>query len=148
MARVKIQIQYDDDDDEVQALPSALPSSLTPLRFEAVALRLHPKDSVAIATATLPAGSLVKMNLQDNDDTTTTVLTISHQILVGHRFAIRNIPHGQPVLSWSYPFGRASQHISPGTYLVNATMIDSLTKHGIDPSQLPSVANFVDEIVP
>ena len=49
-----------------------------------------------------------------------TQFTLSHTILEGHRFAVRPIPEGAPLLSWGKTFGRALRDIMPGEYVCNA----------------------------
>ena len=113
---------------------------LTPIYLKDVALCLNPKDSVAVATKPISSGTIIR-NAKTN-----TQFIVSHNVLEGHRFAIAPIAANQLILSWGYPFGRASSNIVPGEYLANEKMIDSLTKHGIDPKLLPKHSNFIDEI--
>ena len=152
MAKARIQIGYADQltNNATATAPPTRPTSklskTSPtdniFLFSDVALLLSPTDSVAVATLPLKAGDQIQLPL-DN-----TIITISHNVLEGHRFAIREIAAGQPVLSWGYSFGRSICTLQPGTYLVNDKMIDSLLKHGIPASSLPPAPNFVDEIVP
>jgi altronate dehydratase len=130
MARVKI--AYEED-----AKKTSQNTSL--LNLQDVALRLSSEDSVVVATVPLVAGDTIRTS-------TGSTFKISHNILEGHRFAIEPIASGQPLLSWGYPFGRACTDISPGDYLANDAMLESLVKHGIDKFLLPLKANFVDEI--
>ena len=130
----KVTIAYEEDDATKE------PTADLPLYLQQVALRLHPTDSVVVATTPLSAGTLV------HHAPTSTTFTISHNVLEGHRFAIEPIASGTCLCSWGYPFGRACTDIAPGDYLANATMLASLSKHGIPTDLLPPCPNFVDEI--
>ena len=123
MAKARIQIGYADQltNNATATAPPTRPTSklskTSPtdniFLFSDVALLLSPTDSVAVATLPLKAGDQIQLPL-DN-----TIITISHNVLEGHRFAIREIAAGQPVLSWGYSFGRSICTLQPGTYLVN-----------------------------
>ncbi len=71
---------------------------------------------------------------------------ISHQILEGHRFAIRNISVGEHLLSWGLTFGQATAPMVPGEYPANDRVLAALRARGLD--GLPEKSNFVDLILP
>jgi altronate dehydratase len=94
------------------------------------------EDNCAITTRTLAAGTAVR--------TRRTHFTLSHTILEGHRFAVRSIPAGAPLLSWNMPFGRALHEIAPGEYVCNEAMLNALSNRALD-FELPVSANFADD---
>ena len=65
----------------------------------------------------------------------------------GHRFAVRAIEPGQPLLSWGLPFGLAVTPVKPGDYVCNAKILNTLRHRQID-FTLPDAANFEDHIRP
>jgi len=98
-----------------------------------------PTDNVAIAVRRLEAGTAVRIG--------GAVRRLEHTVLEGHRFAVRAIAPGEPLLSWGEPFGRALAAISPGEYVCNASVLEALAVRRLG-AALPSLPNFADEIVP
>ena len=76
-------------------------------------------DNCAIATRSLDAGTPVIAGGK--------TLNISSTVLEGHRFALENIPEGQPLLSWGLPFGYATRPIHPGEYVFNKGMAEEMS---------------------
>ena len=107
--------------------------------FNAVARLPSPDDNVAIATQTLDGGTQIRYNGQQ--------FQLSHTILEGHRFAIQSISETEPLLSWGLPFGFSTRSISPGDYICNQKMIDSLSIRNL-PFKLPETPNFSDKMAP
>lgn len=107
--------------------------------FTSVARLPAPDDNVAIATQRLDEGTQILHNGEQ--------FNLSHSVLEGHRFAIRSIAEGDPLLSWGLPFGYASRPISAGDYVCNQKMIDSLSIRNLN-FELPVTPNFSDVIVP
>jgi altronate dehydratase len=107
--------------------------------FDEVGRLPAPEDNVAIATRRLPAGTLI--------DTLRARFDLDYTVMEGHRFAVRPIAAGEPLLSWGLPFGYASRDIAPGTYVCNAQILQELRRRNLD-FELPSEANFVDKIEP
>jgi len=97
-----------------------------------------PGDNVAIATRQLDVDSQIRYDGER--------FTLSHTVLEAHRFAIRSISEGEPLLSWGLPFGFAMTRIRPGEYVCNQKMIDSLSLRRLD-FELPSHPNFRDKII-
>ncbi|MEM7131478.1 MAG: UxaA family hydrolase [Chloroflexota bacterium] len=113
------------------------------LPFHHVARFPLPQDNVAIATRTLAAGTIIELD--------STHLTLSHTVLVGHRFATQPIAQGQGLYSWGLPFGVATTAIGPGDALANAGMIEALDGRSFNPNlgyTFPQKPNFQDRIVP
>ena len=106
--------------------------------FLSVARLPAPDDNVAIATQKLDVGTQIQYDEQ---------FSLSHSVLEGHRFAVKLIAEGEPLLSWGLPFGYASRAIAPGDYVCNQKMIDSLSIRNLD-FELPNTPNFIDTIKP
>ena len=107
--------------------------------FTSVARMPAPDDNVAIATQTLEGGTRIRYEGQE--------FQLSHTILEGHRFAVQPISDTEPLLSWGLPFGFATRPISPGDYVCNQKMIDSLSIRNL-PFELPETPNFSDKMAP
>ena len=75
------------------------------IKFQEIGRLPAAEDNCAIAIRTLSAGTAIAG--PDN-----TQFTLSHTILEGHRFAVRAIPAGAPLLSWGMTFGRALHDIA------------------------------------
>ena len=97
-----------------------------------------PEDNAAIALRRLEAGERVE--LPDGS------VTLPHTILEGHRFAVRSIRAGEPLLSWGLPFGLARTQISPGDYLCNEKILLTFAERRVG-FHYPSVPNFSDHRV-
>lgn len=76
-----------------------------------------------------------------------TAVRLPHTVLEGHRFAVRPIAPGEALLSWGRPFGIALTAISPGEYVCNQSVLESLSVRRLGAS-LPAAPNFEDSIVP
>ena len=98
-----------------------------------------PQDNCAIAVD--PLAPNVTITLEDG----TTVLT-RHEVLEGHRFAVRSIPAGDLLLSWGEPFGRASRPIAAGEWICNAKVLAQL--HGRGHAKDVQHPNFQDYVKP
>ena len=107
--------------------------------FTSVARLPAPDDNVAIATQALEAGTRINYNGEQ--------FQLSHTLLEGHRFAVQSISETEPLLSWGLPFGFATRSISPGDYVCNQKMIDSLSIRNL-PFKLPETPNFSDKMAP
>mmetsp|Transcript_23514 Transcript_23514/g.51076 ORF Transcript_23514/g.51076 Transcript_23514/m.51076 type:complete len:935 (-) Transcript_23514:2215-5019(-) len=107
--------------------------------FEQVALMADENDNVAIATTGLKKGTLVRKGQVD--------LMISHDVVHGHRFAVREIGIGQKLLSWGQPFAEATVDIHPGMYVCNKKVLTVLRER-CPTLVLPEICNFRDFIAP
>ncbi len=107
------------------------------LPLTAVARLADPASNVAIATTRLEAGSRVHHQAK--------TLTLSHTVLLGHRFAVQGIAKGDALTSWGLPFGKASRDIAPGEYVCNVSTLEALRGREIE-ADLPERANFVDDM--
>ena len=109
------------------------------VKFDQIGHLPGSKDNVAIATRILEPGTRVEFNDQR--------LSVDFTILEGHRFAIRRIAPGEPLLSWGMPFGLATREILPGEYVCNTLILETMRLRKVD-ARLPSEANFEDRVVP
>ncbi|MGI8948172.1 MAG: UxaA family hydrolase, partial [Ornithinimicrobium sp.] len=99
-----------------------------------VAVLPVPADNAAVAARRIDAGTRL---LSESG-----AVTASHTVPEGHRFAVRPVAEGEPVLSWGRPFGTATRPVQAGEYLVSERMLDVL-RGRLAPSALPP-ANIVD----
>ena len=79
--------------------------------------RLHPDDNVAVALRDLPAGQVA------------CGVTLRGPIPQGHKFALRGIAAGQPVIKYGHPIGRATARIPSGAWVHTHNMKSRLTDH-------------------
>jgi altronate dehydratase len=110
-----------------------------PLEFHSVGRLPAPGDNVAIAIRQLEPGTMIKLGDE--------VRVLAHTILEGHRFAVRPIAPGEPLLSWGLPFGHAVLPIAPGDYVCNASILEALAMRQLGIA-LPETANFADHLIP
>jgi altronate hydrolase len=87
-------------------------SAQTATPLEAVALRLHAEDNVAIAKADLPAGMTLEL-----DPRSRTRVAVPQLVPSGHKIARCRIPAGQPVRRYGQVIGLARRAISPGEHV-------------------------------
>lgn len=99
-----------------------------------------PGDNVAIAIRRLDAGEVLEFASGPR--------VLPHTVLEGHRFAVRPIMPGEPLLSWGLPFGRALAQIAAGDYVCNQLMLDALAPRQVPGIVLPARPNFADHLVP
>jgi altronate dehydratase len=109
-----------------------------PHAFRDIARLPLPGDNVAIATQRLEAGAVVETESGG-------MVTLSHAVLEGHRFAVEQIAPGDYLLSWELPFGHALTAIAPGDYVCNQSVLDTLAIRSLD-FNLPAEPNFEDGI--
>jgi len=107
-----------------------------------IARLAEPGDNVAIVSRRMEAGTEVIDGTGSGKG-----FTLAHTLLEGHRFAVRPIPAGEPVLSWGLPFGMATRDIESGDYICNADILDALRNRKVD-FALPEQPNFEDRVVP
>lgn len=110
-----------------------------PYQFHEIARLPRPGDNAAIATRRLARGT----SIQNGADT----FVLDHDVLEGHRFAVRPIAEGEDLLSWGLRFGIATRVIAPGNYVVNSSVLTSLRERNIT-INLPDAPNFRNQIDP
>lgn len=113
-----------------------------PIRLEDVALIPstafsldNKEDNCAVATRRIERNTHIVFG-------NTASFRLSHTVLEGHRFAIKQVKKGEKLLSWGMPFAITTQPISPGTYICNDRIVSALRGRGITYA-LPE-ANFRD----
>lgn len=79
----------------------------TPPKTQVV--KVHSRDSVAVALAPLDAGRTI--------DVGGLSVTLRQDIPSGHKFALMDIAEGDEVLRYGFPFGRATAPIAPGEHV-------------------------------
>jgi altronate dehydratase len=108
-------------------------STVGPVAFETVGRLPTPEDNVAIACRTLEQGTQIAFK--------GAMLTLSHTVLEGHRFAVQSIRKGDQLLSWGLPFGLALTEIKPGDYVCNEWILIALRQRHVK-FELPQAPNF------
>lgn len=83
------------------------------------ALVIHTDDSVAVATAALPAG--VELELDG-----TSVVTLE-PIPAGHKLARRALAAGEPVIKYGFPIGRTTASVAAGAHVHSHNLATALT---------------------
>ncbi len=108
----------------------------SPLSPDSACRLPSPRDNVAIATRRLEAGTAIALSGSPCE--------LPHTVLEGHRFAVRPIRRGEPLLSWGLPFGLARLDIAPGEYVGNAAMLAALGMRRVEGARFPVEPNFED----
>lgn len=96
-----------------------------------------PQDNAAIATRRLGRGARIRHDAGE--------LVLDHDVLEGHRFAVRPIAPGESLLSWGFRFGIATRPILPGNYVVNESVLVALRERNVT-LDLPVEPNFRNQI--
>ena len=109
------------------------------LTLSEVARLAAPGDNVAIATRRLEPGTTLELPAG--------TVRLAHTVLLGHRFALRQIAVGEALLSWGLPFGVATSRIEAGDYICNESSLNLLRLRTAE-AKLPLQANFSDSIQP
>ena len=78
-----------------------------------VAILLNPKDDVATALTQLNIGQTVDVTLDDLAYTT----KLREAIEFGHKYALRDIAKGEPILKYGLPIGNALDDIPAGAWV-------------------------------
>ncbi len=111
----------------------------TTYQFDEVGRLPLPGDNVAITTRRLDAGTTIVYNNSQ--------FTLDYTAMEGHRFAVKPIAPGEPLLSWELPFGVATKPIAPGNYVINDSALHALQERTLD-FALPTAPNFADDVHP
>lgn len=72
-------------------------------------LWLHREDNVAMALADFTAGNAVEIDGSE--------IVLKGPVEYGHKFAVRDIPEGQPITKYAETIGVASRDISAGEHV-------------------------------
>ncbi len=114
-------------------------AAMPPLSLHATGRLPAPGDNVAIAIRQLEAGTTIELDGAPR--------VLAQTILEGHRFAVRSIAPGEPLLSWGLTFGHALTPIAAGDYVCNPSILEALAVRRL-PFALPAKPNFADHLVP
>ena len=79
------------------------------------AIRINEADAVAVALQPLTKGNKVTLEAQGSASEVT--VTLQEDITAGHKFAIREIKKGEPVIKYGYPIGSATCDIPQGSHV-------------------------------
>ena len=82
-----------------------------------VAILLNPKDDVATALTQLAAGQTVNVTLDDGNTSVTCTTELREDIQFGHKYALRDIAQGEPILKYGLPIGNALEDIPAGAWV-------------------------------
>jgi altronate hydrolase len=104
-------------------------SSLTPSRL---AIVLDAADNVATALVPLAAGQRVESE--------SGAVTLAAAVPRGHKFALRAIRAGEPVVKYGQPIGRATVSVAPGQHVHSHNLA---TQRG---TQAPSAQDSSEEV--
>jgi altronate dehydratase small subunit len=77
------------------------------------AILLNAADDVATAIAELPAQESVSVSLDDRS----VEVVLREEIQFGHKFALRDIAQGEPILKYGLPIGNALSDIRAGEWV-------------------------------
>ena len=72
-------------------------------------IKIHSQDNVAVALADMATGTQVTID----DD----AVTLSQDVVRGHKFALRAIAKGENVIKYGLPIGHALADIAPGEHI-------------------------------
>lgn len=86
------------------------------------AIVLDPQDNVATALVALAAGERVPAGEG--------AVTVAASIPRGHKFALRAIAAGAPVIKYGQPIGRATAAIRPGEHVHTHNLVSQRGKRG------------------
>lgn len=74
-------------------------------------IRINNNDMVAVALTPLKSGSVVPVA---GDDCS---ITLTEDITMGHKVALRDIKEGEPVIKYGFPIGQATTDIKAGSHI-------------------------------
>ena len=74
-------------------------------------IRINNNDMVAVALTPLTAGSVVHVAGTDSS------ITLTEDVSMGHKIALRNISEGESVIKYGFPIGQATADIKAGSHV-------------------------------
>lgn len=95
-------------------------------------IRIHPNDLVAVALAPLAAGTVVRIGDEE--------LVLREDIPQGHKFALKDIAAGQPVIKYNASIGIAKEAIPAGSWVHThnlQTGLGEVLEYTYSPGALP-----------
>ncbi len=110
-----------------------MPAALTEF-----AVHLRPNDNIAVARRPIPPGTTIQFDGQ--------ALQVPTPVKMGHKFAIRSIPEGDPVLKYGQVIGFAARTIAAGEHVhVHNVKISRLDHDYAHATQVPAPLPLPDE---
>jgi altronate hydrolase len=95
------------------------------------AVHLSPRDNIAIARRLIPAGTAIAF-----DGATITVPTA---VRLGHKFAVRPVPEGDPIHKYGQVIGFAGRPVRPGEHVhTHNVVLGKVEKDYAHASQIPA----------
>ena len=91
------------------------------------AIVIDPRDDVAVAVVELAAGTLCPVRVGER----TRSVEIRETIPFGHKFALRHIQKGQPILKYGEPIGVATADIQQGAWVHTHNLVSERAKERI-----------------
>ncbi len=82
-------------------------------------IRIHPTDSVAVATENLKTKETVTVDGKE--------ITLLNDIPAGHKFALKDITRSENIIKYAYPIGRAKCDIRKGEHIHNHNIKSNLS---------------------
>ncbi len=81
-------------------------------------MRIHQQDSVAVALSDLAAGEQLQIEGKS--------FTLKQDIVLGHKFALREIAEGETVVKYGHPIGHARHDIHSGEHVHSHNLVTGL----------------------
>ena len=72
-------------------------------------IKINPSDNVAVALQPLAKGTVIEL---DNS-----TLTLTEDIMQGHKFALKSLKPGDSIIKYGNPIGCATTEISAGSWI-------------------------------
>lgn len=86
---------------------------------------IHRRDNVATALESLKQGTEISVKLQEADEK----ITLLSDIPPGHKFALKEMKKGAPVIKYGEPIGQSAKRISRGEH-VHVHNVGSMPRSG------------------
>jgi altronate dehydratase small subunit len=81
--------------------------------MEYKAIAINEKDNVASALTMLSKDTQVSVEIQDRKE----IITLLSDIPIGHKFALRDMEEGDPVIKYGEPIGQCTAKICRGEHV-------------------------------
>ena len=72
-------------------------------------IKINPSDNVAVALQPIVKGTVIELN--------NSTLTLTEDIMQGHKFALKNLKPGDSIIKYGNPIGYATTEISAGSWI-------------------------------
>ncbi|MDX9915045.1 MAG: altronate dehydratase family protein [Sphaerochaeta sp.] len=102
-------------------------------------LKVHPADTVAVAVAALEAGVPVTIDGR--------TITLAEAIAQGHKFSLKAIKAGEPIIKYGAPIGAATADIDIGRHVHDTNIRTLLEEEGIYRRDEEVVRHYTEKAV-